>query len=488
MMIKSHTSEASQSESLSFSRSESESDESESKPEVIETEHSSMPDQLFHKIIDIDQINSDEKNSGSCDILKKVINEAGECVEEIIVVEVWMCSEDEKAMIPIGWWVDPTIEIISSTITLSQLTDKRSIGYIPPFEQDNGKSLASMLFHEQQECNKHISWKLVSCMKYDSEDKLRYSLLAYAGFGLVAGVHFDSNGHTGVVVYVSKSDANMEHLCSEANILYMSGAAELIGAVSKYNKVKLRLKQDRQKESKAKGNSEFDKSHNTLLEPLLSREQDYCDDVDPADVTESNFYKFVKKFRGGPDNPSPHIPVSECFWILISVFITMFTIAITSRSIYEITDDDLLIQMGPLGALMILQFGLSTVPAAQPYNILFGQMTAALISMFISYLSPFELPAKISLSFSISCSIMVALGFTHPPAGAAAVIFSARKYTWASCGLLLLGNVIAIIMSTILNNLHKNRHYPAYWGFANFRRLISDVTIPIRYVYRKIFH
>ena len=61
---------------------------------------------------------------------------------------------------------------------------------------------------------------------------------------------------------------------------------------------------------------------------------------------------------------------------------------------------------------------------------------------------------------------MVKLGFTHPPAGAHAVLYASGDYGWTLYGLVVLSTVISVIPATLVNNLSTKRQYPTYWGFV----------------------
>ncbi len=53
---------------------------------------------------------------------------------------------------------------------------------------------------------------------------------------------------------------------------------------------------------------------------------------------------------------------------------------------------------------------------------------------------------------------------THPPAGADPIVVIQGAYAWSYLVFpVLIGSVIIVIIALIINNLRKNRQYPAFW-------------------------
>lgn len=70
---------------------------------------------------------------------------------------------------------------------------------------------------------------------------------------------------------------------------------------------------------------------------------------------------------------------------------------------------------------------------------------------------------------AIAVSTLCKAGMIHPPAGAAAVIFSSSDRSPVYFGLLLVGNVIAIFYAILINNLNDKKQYPVYYAFIGER-------------------
>ena len=69
---------------------------------------------------------------------------------------------------------------------------------------------------------------------------------------------------------------------------------------------------------------------------------------------------------------------------------------------------------------------------------------------------------------------MARLGITHPPAGAAAVVFAAGKpMRWDLMGVFLIGVCVTIFNAVIINNLSDKRQYPTSWPLMkNAKKII----------------
>jgi HPP family len=140
----------------------------------------------------------------------------------------------------------------------------------------------------------------------------------------------------------------------------------------------------------------------------------------------------------------------------------------------------LVLLRSPFGASMTLLYGLTAAPASQPRNVFFGQIVSMTIAVSVSYLDMVPVWLRQSLGAALAIAAMVKLGVTHPPAGATALLLSttissSQRNSWGNMATSLLGNVIAVIMSTLINNASNKRQYPIYWGFS-WEELLKPFT------------
>jgi CBS-domain-containing membrane protein len=121
---------------------------------------------------------------------------------------------------------------------------------------------------------------------------------------------------------------------------------------------------------------------------------------------------------------------------------------------------------------MTLQYGLTAAPASQPRNAILGQTIGLLIAHGVGQVENMDPWLKQTLATSLAISVMVKFGVTHPPAGAAALLFSNGNRTWQQIGMMILGNVVAIVCAAIFNNLSERRQYPTFWGLRPIHDLL----------------
>lgn len=118
------------------------------------------------------------------------------------------------------------------------------------------------------------------------------------------------------------------------------------------------------------------------------------------------------------------------------------------------------------GALMTLLFGLSSAPASQPRNIIIGQGLSMVIGIAFGHADSLTHWMRQTVSTSLAIAAMVKLGVTHPPGAAVALLFSSGEYGWKNLLFVMIGNIIAILCATAINNASEARQFPSYWGLV----------------------
>ena len=177
----------------------------------------------------------------------------------------------------------------------------------------------------------------------------------------------------------------------------------------------------------------------------------------------------------------PPMPSSECIWTFVGSFVTILSLSFVSNimnsiwmaahhhhnengEIYRFS-----FPLGPLGALSTLVYGLTSAPASQPRNAIYGSIISGCAGLIASYI-PFSLiNLRLALALSLSNSCMARFGVTHPPGGALSLILSMdNNYDWLSLLLYLICVLIAIMVGTLINNLNEKRTYPQYWNMFTY--------------------
>ena len=189
----------------------------------------------------------------------------------------------------------------------------------------------------------------------------------------------------------------------------------------------------------------------------------------------------AKSVHGGGMTPPPAMPWQQSFFTLVGALITLALVTKLSHYLVDTHGGSYEIVLGPYGALVTLLFALSAAPAAQPRNAIAGQVISLTIAIAIGqYTTPFlDVWMKQTLATGLSVAAMAKVGVTHPPAGAAAMLFSAGNHTWIHMGMMLVGNVIALASATLVNNWSDKRQYPTYWGFLSpLETLLQEILMP----------
>jgi CBS-domain-containing membrane protein len=112
-------------------------------------------------------------------------------------------------------------------------------------------------------------------------------------------------------------------------------------------------------------------------------------------------------------------------------------------------------------------YGLTAAPASQPRSAICGQIISKTIALAVSYADNMSIWMKQALATSLAVAAMAKMGVIHPPAGAEALLFASGSFGWGNMLFVLVGNIIAIGASTIINNVSDYRQYPTFWGFQH---------------------
>mmetsp|Transcript_17366 Transcript_17366/g.28529 ORF Transcript_17366/g.28529 Transcript_17366/m.28529 type:complete len:566 (+) Transcript_17366:232-1929(+) len=404
-----------------------------------------------------------------------------------------------------------------------QLTDASKSNFIPAGSADPGVGLAGALWAEssgsalggvhyrawgemsQLQGNISLSWRDVCELAEDPDQPFdaRLQALATAGFKLATGIPFDVNGYRGMVIYYGNPHAELSKLNNPINARFMNNAAQLIGAAAaiqtplkqikdwrreeafnNWHRMKIKLLTIvrmlgcvRYSESRKGGSMGGDRaklqrksSIAMLREASAKFKENAKETIEVAkEGAKNKATRWAKKIRGGSAGIPPSFTWRQCAWTFTGVILTHTLLSWFNLWIKQESGGDLALILAPLGALTTLQYNLTAAPASQPRNAIFGQVFAIIVAILISYIpfTPENAWFRGALAPAIVIPGMAKLGIIHPPAGAAAIIFSSGKVGWVDFGIFLVGVCMTIVTAVVINNASDRRQYPTSWYLVN---------------------
>lgn len=345
------------------------------------------------------------------------------------------------------------------------------------------------------------------------DERLQSFILA--GIGLAAGVAYNSRGYQGLVIFMARSDTPIDILQEESNATFLSCAADCIGAAlaiseprtsslylkrrygdvtNKTNKKRRSVEDENALESgsfligsdQVVGNFSIDNmgisrtssmansnvgsvasNHGSVLSMRSRYKQSIVGATWHFVAMKANML-WEKSLGPKTARPPPPMSLPESVWTFIGCFASLSLISYLSYSIpiFKSTDssDVFAFPMGPIGALVALQFGLTAAPASQPRNILYGTAIAGATGLCFGYFTAWPHWLRLALGTSTAITLTAKAGIINPPSGALAAIFCLPRYHWGHLLLSLFGCALSVILSMLINNLNEKRHYPMYWA------------------------
>lgn len=418
-------------------------------------------------------------------LLAGVIREAGEYSFGVAAVEVY--SFEDPRLVPVGIWrntdnastvVAPNENVPGVCLVGTLWADQNSsksllVGALVRRSSSLGDSSNSNepIVAVKPTRKNGLVWRDLDTIINDPDaiHGERLKALCDSGLEKAAGVTFESNGSTGMVVYYAEEGVDSKLLSAVANETYLRRTAELIGTV-------LAMTESR------RACVAFQHRHCGLEDCVEKKEVaitcvEEGDSVkEAADVPQHSFLStardtvltYLKKFRGGGAQIPPRKPWDESLWTLVGAFSGLIVLSGLNRLFHFLSDSQYYLLMGPFGALMTLQYGLTGAPASQPRNAILGQIVAGAVSLSFTYIPDSVLPVWVrqAVGPAFAIAAMIKLGIPHPPAGAHSVIYADGKHNWGFYSLVVLCSVVSIVPATIVNNMSQKRQYPIYWGYV----------------------
>jgi len=388
-----------------------------------------------------------------------------------------------------GWFVDPiyTTSSDDAADALRALQDPMHPEHVPPLPIFPGVGVAGLFWSENASKDEaNAPWRDLRAVRRDPfqpPDK-RMSLLTRA-FGKAAGFAFDINGHKGIVLFYARSSAKDQDLSSEENLNYLRSSANLIGAISAWHHPRKRAILSRNKRKRNR-ESMLRRNASKLLLRAISFSSLNIEEKNAEKQTEVGtsirdqikacllgvYLKvkvYSKKCAGAGLKPPPCAPTDQAMEAFIGSFLSLYVLSLADEFVRAKSNGKYNVILGPFGALIVLQFTLTSAPPSQPRNAVLGTLLGGIISVVINSVNENILPKYVAVALgpAIVTACMARIGIQHPPAGATAVVFILYNLGIVNVCLDCLFVLLAIFISTALNNLSETRQYPTNWGFES---------------------
>ena len=119
--------------------------------------------------------------------------------------------------------------------------------------------------------------------------------------------------------------------------------------------------------------------------------------------------------------------------------------------------------MFSFGATVFIVFALHSLDTAQPKNVFFGHLVSVIIGIIFNETIGFSF-VSLGLSVGLAVSLMIYLKIMHPPAASnpLVVLFSDVSFEFILFPVVV-GSIVIIGMSVIINGFLLKRKFPKYW-------------------------
>ena len=149
--------------------------------------------------------------------------------------------------------------------------------------------------------------------------------------------------------------------------------------------------------------------------------------------------------------------------ILIKSFIAALFSAITIAALSLLTYKTQygIFLIASFGSSMVVLFGYSESPFAQPKNIFFGHLLTSLVGVLFVAFIPLPIFISIPLAVGIGVGLMILLNVPHPPAGGNPIIVIMGSVSFDFLiNPIISGTIIILIFGIILNRIILKKKYP----------------------------
>ena len=463
---------------------------------------------------------SDDEIPGNVDERRvyRATQEAGQHAFGVVAVDVWILDHGNFVHVPGGFWVNPVFAKRHPSDALERIVNPNHLHYSPPLPQVPGAGLAGYFWALGTDT---MIWRDLKAITSDpfQPPYQRMNVLEEAGFGKATGIPFDILGHKGVVIYLTRENASESLLSDPMNANYLKVASQHIGTASaitrprllSMNARELRItKKLRRVATKIQCVNAFSSLRRSLSNRSLEEGLARSPSVLGGPIKRQNswmgsqmtsiwhglkqwtnklkksaqkrYTNLIEKCQGSNIKPPPPVPLSNAVRAFVGSFLSFLALyGLSALAGHDHEDRQVL---APFGALLTLLFSLTAAPASQPRTIIYGQLICISMALlgkhFLMDLASLPVWIVVPLIAAGGIALMTKLGLAHPPAAAVIVaLFSQRDFSIVSGAFVLAGNLIAICVAVLVNNLSEKSQYPIYWGFgfqATMQSLAAHTT------------
>ena len=113
------------------------------------------------------------------------------------------------------------------------------------------------------------------------------------------------------------------------------------------------------------------------------------------------------------------------------------------------------------GSSMVLLYGYSESPFAQPKNIFFGHLLTALVGVIILNFVPLPIFITIPIAVGLGVGLMILFNVTHPPAGGNPIIVIIGSVSLDYLiNPIITGSIIVLTFGIVINRFILKKKYP----------------------------
>ena len=118
--------------------------------------------------------------------------------------------------------------------------------------------------------------------------------------------------------------------------------------------------------------------------------------------------------------------------------------------------------LASFGSSMVLLYGYSESPFAQPKNVFFGHLVTAIVGLIVLHFVPLPIFITIPLAVGFGVGLMILFNVTHPPAGGNPIIVIVGSVSFDYLfSPVITGSIIIILSAIIVNRLILKKSYPS---------------------------